>query len=59
MIMITRIKKISIHFNDCHNPEDIEIKNECNATLIDNVLNFVFSFNNYNKDVQYFISTIL
>lgn len=57
--MITRIKKISIYFNDCQNPEDIEIKNECNATLIDNVLNFVFSYNNYNKDVKNLTSEIL
>ena len=57
--MITRIKKVSIYYNNCHSQEDIEINNECNATLIDNVLNFVFSYNNYNKEAKYLVSTVL
>ena len=57
--MITRIKKVSIYSSDCHTPEEIEIKNECNATLIDNVLNFVFSYKNYNEEVRDLAGTIL
>ena len=57
--MITRIKKVSIYYNNCHSQEDIEINNECNATLIDNVLNFVFSYTNYNKEAKDLTSTIL
>ena len=56
--MVTRIKKVSIYTTDRQN-EDIEIKNEYNATLVDNVLNFVFSYKIFNEEVSDLTGTIL